>query len=409
MKTKAPRKSHEHKYSYLRHAVPVTVWLVAVTSVVWLFYQRAQRFEIVGIARGQVLQISATATGRIREIHVEVYQTVRTGQTLARIDTILDNEQGEEVKLKTELASVTAEIEHLAAQLVPTQEKMRAETADIQNNRAGDVRRFMADVEDIRLRILGLRGTIATDQMARNQLISKAQMLRKLVEEDAIAPYQQEEVKAQEQALAKKIEANEGLLAQAVADREAAQQRLDEFMQQTVVRPSEDSALEVIRKGIRVQEERMNGLFEQIKALNSRRAVELKSPIDGVVIPISLRETDAQHQRPGEQVMRRMGEVVRAGDPIFAVAQIQPEEIVAYVSEQQLGLIKEKMSVELVKTTTPAEIARSQIAHVGPTMELIPQRLWRNPNIPQWGRPVLVDIPPRFVLVPGEIVGIRIL
>jgi multidrug resistance efflux pump len=408
MKTKAP-KNHEHKYFYLRHAVPVIVWLVTVIGVAELFYQRAQRFEIVGIARGQVLQISSTSTGRIREIPVEIYQTVRTGQTLAVIDTILDNEQGEEVKLKAELASVTAEIEHLAAQLVPTQEKMQAESANLQDNKSRDVRRFAADVEDIHLRVLGLQGTIATDQITRNQLVAERDMLGKLVEEDAVAPYQQDKVSAQEQALAKKIESNEKLLAQAVTDREAAQQRLDEFAQQQVVRPSEDSALEVIRKGISVQEEWMNGLLEQIKALRSRQAVELKSPIDGVIIPIASRENDAQHQRPGEQVMRRTGEVVRAGDPVFAVAQMQPAEIVAYVNEQQVGLVKEKMSVQLIKTTTPAVIAQSQIVQVGPTMELIPQRLWRNPNLPQWGRPVLVAIPPRFVLVPGEIVGVRVL
>ena len=59
------------------------------------------------------------------------------------------------------------------------------------------------------------------------------------------------------------------------------------------------------------------------------------------------------------------------------------------------------------RPTTPAEIAQSQILSIGPTMELIPQRLWRNPNMPQWGRPVLVGIPPGFVLVPGEMVGIR--
>ena len=105
--------------------------------------------------------------------------------------------------------------------------------------------------------------------------------------------------------------------------------------------------------------------------------------------------------------MRRIGEVVTAGDPILAVAQREPTEIVAYISEQQLGLLSEKMGVELVKTRMPAQIARSQVESIGPTIELMPQRLWRNPTIPQWGRPVLIGIPPRLSLVPGEIVGIR--
>ncbi len=407
MKRTAAPKNHEHKRFYLRHAVPVTVWLVAVIGVVVLFYQRAQRFQIVGIARGRIFQVSPTSTGRIKEIPVELYDPVRTGQTLAVVDTILDNEQGEEAKLRAELAGVTAEIEHLAAQLIPTQEKMQAENADIQNSRAGDLRQFTTDVESAHLRILELQATTATDQITLSELSTRRKMLEKLVAEEAIAPYQQEEVKIQEEALAKKIEENEKLLAQARIDRGAAQRRLDQFMQQTVVRPSEDNVLEVIRKGITVQEERMNGFFEQIKALRSRQAVELKSPIDGIVIPISLRENDALQQRPGEQVLRRAGEVVRAGDPILAVAQMEPSEIVAYVNEQQVDLVKEKMSVELVKTTTPAIIAQSQVLSVGPTMELIPQRLWRNPNTPQWGRPILVGIPPGFSLVPGEVVGIR--
>lgn len=407
MKKKAAPKNHEQKRYYLRHAVPVMVWLVALTSVVWLFYQRAQRFEMIGIARGRILQVAPTSTGRIKDIAVDVYQTVRTGQTLAVVDTILDNEQGEEAKLRADLAGVTAEIEHLAAQLVPTQERMQAETIGLQNSRAEDMRRFTTDVEDARLKILGLQATIATDRISLNELTAETKMLEKLVEEEAIAPYEREKVQAQQQGLASKIEEHEKLLAQAKTDQEAAQQRLDQFLQQQIVRPSEDHALEVIRKGINVQEERMNGLFGQINALKSREAVELKSPIDGVVIPISMRENEAIHQRPGEQVLRRTGEVVRAGDPVLAVAQTEPTEIVAYVNEQQLGLLKEKMNVELVKTTTPAEIAQSQILSIGPTMELIPQRLWRNPNMPQWGRPVLVGIPPGFVLVPGEMVGIR--
>jgi hypothetical protein len=65
------------------------------------------------------------------------------------------------------------------------------------------------------------------------------------------------------------------------------------------------------------------------------------------------------------------------------------------------------MEVELVKTSLPPQVAASKIVDIGPTVELIPQRLWRNPNVPQWGLPVLVEIPPGLKLVPGEVVGIR--
>jgi len=407
MKKKAAQKNHEYKRFYLRHAVPVAVWLIAAASVTWLFYQRVQRFEVIGIARGQVLQISPSSTGRIRNISVKLFDPVMSGQTLAVVDTILDNEQGEEAKLRAELASVTAEIEHLTSQLIPTKEQMQVEAANDETRRAGDLGRLAMDVDSYGLQVLRLEGSIVYDQMTLRSYASEMAILGQLAGDDVVAPYEVEKVKAQHEALAKQIEANEKLLAQAKTDLAQAKQRLEEFKKREIVHPSEDYALEVIRKQIGVQGERMNGLIEQINALKSREAVELKSPIDGRIIPIPSTNNDALHQRPGEQVMRRAGEVVRAGDPVLAVAEEKPTEIVAYVNEQQLGLLKENMPVELIKTTSPAKIAPSKIASIGPTIELIPQRLWRNPNFPQWGRPVLIDIPRGLALVPGEIVGIR--
>jgi hypothetical protein len=106
-------------------------------------------------------------------------------------------------------------------------------------------------------------------------------------------------------------------------------------------------------------------------------------------------------------VLRRAEEVVAAGDAILAVSQQEPNEIVAYANEYQLEWLAKLTTVEVVKTSPPAKIAASEIRQVGPTLELLPQRLWRNPTVPQWGRPVLIEIPPGLNLVPGEIVGIR--
>jgi multidrug resistance efflux pump len=407
MKAKAASKDYERKRFYLRHAAPVIVWLVAVTSVVTLFRQRVQRFEIVGIARGEVRQVAASSTGRIRDIPVTLYEPVMAGQTLAVVDTILDNEQTLEAELRGQLAGVMAEIEHLAAQLIPTQETMQAEKRNLEISRTGDLDRLAMDVDNYRVRVMQLRGTIADDEIALGDLAGEKQILEKLFQEGAIAGYELEKVKAQHENLSRKIEDESRLLAEANADVAKAEERLKQFAGQTIAGPSVDQALEVIRKRIGVQEELMNGLLERLKALKSRKAVELKSPIKGRVIPIPVRENDALQQRAGEHVMRRVGEVVRAGDPILAVALEEPTEIVAYVSEQQLSGLKADMPVELVKIRSPAQIAESQIASISPTMELMPQRLWRNPNVPQWGRPVLINIPPGLSLVPGEVVGIR--
>ncbi|MGE5293368.1 MAG: HlyD family efflux transporter periplasmic adaptor subunit, partial [Solirubrobacterales bacterium] len=149
------------------------------------------------------------------------------------------------------------------------------------------------------------------------------------------------------------------------------------------------------------------GLQTQIEAFKSRTAVELKSPIDGVIIPISGKANEALLKRQGEETIRRAGEVVAAGDPILAVAQTEPTEIIAYASEQQVGLLEQDMTVELVKMRYPAQIARSRILSIGPTIEPLPQRLWRSPTVPQWGRPVVIEIPRGLAVIPGELIGIR--
>ncbi len=407
MKKSVAKNNHVVKRNVLRHVVPVVVWLTTVGVVVVLFYQRAQRFEVVGMARGQVRQVAAGSTARIQDISVELFQSVKAGQTVAIVDTILDDEQMLEADLKTQLGAALAKAEHLRALLAPTQEQLEVDAADLNISREENYRRFVVDVEDIRLRILELQTQIASDRVTLDELAMEVKISEKLLADNAIVPYELERVKVQHQSLARKVEQTEQLLEQARADLQEAGHRRDSFASREIPQQSVDNALRAIQKEIEVQERLIEGLLEQRTALKARRAMELKAPIDGVVIPVRADDNEALHQRPGEQVLRRTGEVVTAGEPILAVSQSQPTEIVAYVNEQQLGLVQEDMTVQLVKVRTPAQIAQASILSVGPTVELMPQRLWQNPTIPQWGRPVLIDIPPGLSLVPGEVVGIR--
>ncbi|MGB2862888.1 MAG: HlyD family efflux transporter periplasmic adaptor subunit, partial [Sedimentisphaerales bacterium] len=364
---------------------------------------------VLGMARGQVRQIAATCTGRLTDVRVDLFEQVEAGQTLAVIDTVLDNEQLLEAELNSQLAAAVAEIEHLTAQLVPTQDTLLAEEADREINLAAEMRRFLVDAEQARLQILALKAQIASDHIVLDDLAVEVKITEALLEEEAIAPYELQKAKVQHDSLAKKVEENQHMLEQAGRNLELARQRLDEFSQRQLTHPSVDDALEVIRKEIGVQEKLMHGLLKQHEALDSRQAIELKAPFDSVVIPIQGQANQTILRRPGEDVMRRAGEVVRAGDAILAVAELKPSEIVAYVSESQLGLVREKTPVEIVKNRPPEYKATCEVTYVGPTMELMPEQLWRNPAFPQWGRPIVIEIPEGLELVAGELVGIRTL
>jgi multidrug resistance efflux pump len=358
------------------------------------------------MARSPVLHVSVNCAARLRSVPVKLFENVKKGQTVAIVNTVLDNEQPR-IELQTQLNTILAEIEHLSAQLVPTQETLLAEESDRVISRIERMRTFDIDIENARIQILSLRSQIEYDRIVLEDLAMEAKIVRDLVEQKAFAPYEQEKAQVQYNALAKKIEENENLLEQAKSDLPQAQQRRDEYAKSLPFNPSVDDALEVIRKQIAVQERLMDGVLAQLEALKARESLELKAPIDGVVIPVQQRANEALMSRPGEKIMGRPGEVVTAGEPILAIAEARPSEIITYIGDNLLGQVEENMPVEIIKNREPLQIARSQITQIGPTMELIPERMWLNPNIPQWGCPVLIEIPEGLELTPGEMIGIR--
>lgn len=407
MNEKRPNKNHAVKRSYLRHMAPVAVWLGAVVTVGWLFYQKSASFQMVGIAQSEVRQVASDCTARIVDISVDLFEPVTAGQTLAVLNTVPASELTTEAELQGQVATAAAEIERLMASLIPTQDELLANHADLQISHADNVRRFAVDAEAAKLHALQLQTEIANEEIILNTLAVDLRANEKLLEDKVIVPFELEKVKIQYDSTAKEIAEYQAELGQAQADQAEAERRRDEFASQQVPQPSIDDALEAIRKEAKVQEELIKGVRAQIAAFKTRSAVELKSPIDGVVIPISGQANEVLLKRQGEETIRRAGEVVAAGDPILAVAETEPTEIIAYANEQQVGYIEDDMTVELVKMRYPAQIAQSRVLSIGPTIELMPQRLWRVSTIPQWGRPVVISVPSGLNLVPGELVGIR--
>ena len=374
------------------HILTILVWLSAAACVVMLFRRRVERFEVFGIARGQLHRITSPVDGRLKSVPVELFEKVSQGQILA----VLDDEL-----LQAQLATLTAQVQHLMSQLVPIQDTMLAEAANLETDRIISQRRFYIDVENARLRILELKTEIETDRITAEDLAVEVKIAKELLDQDAIVLYELHKAHAQYNALAKKIEENEHLLAQAEQQLVEAQRRREEFTMRVPRNPSVGNALEPIYKEISVQEKLIDELLVQ------RKTLIIKSPIDGMVVQIQVNANQSASRRPGEDVLRRAGEIVLAGEPILTIAELEPREIVAYADEGLSGMLSETMAVQLVKRTEPAQIAKSQVVRLGATMELIPQRLWRNPNVAQWGRPILIKIPPDMKLLPGETVGIR--
>jgi len=371
---------------------PVLVWAAAVVVVATLFYHGAQRFEVVGIAQGDVAQVCAPVDGLLKAVYVRLFDDVTKGQVVASLDDEL---------LTAKIATVAATAEHLRAQLEPTREQMLADTADRELNRAEEQRRFAVDVERARLDILGLKAQIAADQITLENYAVEVKIAADLLSKNAIAPYEMQKAQSLYEATAKKVVETAAQLSQAEKQLKVAQQRQDAFVAQTAQLPSVDAALEAIHKEAAVQEKLMEELTVE------RKALVMTAPIEGTVVQIEARANDIAVRRAGENVLRKTGEVILAGQPILTIAQGKPKEILAYAGERQLGQIRAGAKIELVKKTAPAQIAQSEVTYIGPVVEQLPARLWLNPNVPQWGLPFLVRVPEGMELTSGELVGIR--
>jgi len=359
--------------------LPIFVWLGAVACVIFLFSERAQRFEVVGLVHAQVRQVSSTSTGFLKAVPVRLFQEVNKRDIVA----VLDDEL-----LKARLITVNAEIARLQAELKATHNRLIVEKDQQETDMIRNQRRFTVDVENARLRILQLVAAIEPDRIMLNNLQIEIDIEKRLLQEDLVySEYALSKAQIDYDALVQKIQSQENELAQAREVFEEAGQRLKEFAGYQPAHISEDAALDVIRKVINVQEKLIKELSLQ------REQLVLKAPFDGTV----------------SQILHRSGESVTPGDPILIIAQTEPTEIIAYIGEDQVNQVREGMKVNIVKTSRPQQIISSQITYVGPAMEIMPERLWINPDFAQWGRPVLVHIPKTTTLklIPGEKVGIQ--
>jgi len=359
--------------------LPVLVWLVALAGAVMMFRQRSESFQIIGIARSEQCNIAATVPGRIRSLPVQLFQQVGQYDTIA----VLDDKM-----LQAQLGTAKSEIERLRAELSTERDRMEAEKDQRQTDMVGTQRRFAVDVENARLRTLELLAAIEPDRIMLDNLQAEIDIEKKLLEKDIIdTDYALSKAHANYNALAKRIQNQQNELDQADLSLEQARQRFDEFAKIQPMHPSVDNALNALRQGITVQEQRMKELSVQ------REALVLSCPFDGVV----------------SQIFKHEGEAVVSAEAIVAIAQNRASEVVAYIDTGRHGIIRQGKNVEIVKKSRPPQIISSQISFVGPVVEQMPQQLWPNSNMPQWGRPFLIPLPENseLKLVSGEIVGVR--
>jgi len=377
------RISSRRSRLYLR-ALPVLVWLGAVLCVVGLFRHRAARFEVVGLARPEVRQVAATCDARLISVPVQLFDKVKAGDTVAVLNIELDDE-----RIDAGMATIQAEMDLVEVQLTELRDNY---VADVNNRKSewwAEMRAFTADVVMATARIVDANAILENDQAMlerMNQEIKRFTFEHQANLADIPTYNKLQTLKDNHDELARKIGRDKGVLDKYKKLLEEAEQRKKKYEDWIpVYGTSDEDAERIIGLAKEALERRKDELLVR------REKLVLTAPCDGYV----------------SQIQSEVGEAVMQGVEILSIAEEKPRVIIAYASEAVVGQLEIGKRVEVVKGSEPEQKGPSEVTYIGPAVEQMPTRLWRNPNFPQWGRPMLIEIPLGMKLIPGEMVGIR--
>lgn len=365
--------------------LPVLVWSGAVLCVVGLFHRRTVRFEIVGLAQPEVRQVAATCNSRLISVPVQLFDKVNEGDTVAILSVVLDDEY-----IDAELATIQADINYLEAQLTELRKNYEATIFNQESEWWAEMRAFTADVVAATQSIIDANTVLEAYQA---MLKTVQQEIKTFTIENGanfgtdIALYNQlQTMEANRDRLGKKIERDKELLAKYHDKLKEAEDRRKQYR---AYRPTAGTKIKEAQRVIDLAKETLERRKDELR--ERRKQLVLTAPCDGYV----------------SDIQGRVGEAIMQGIEILSIAEEKPRGIIAYASEAVVGQLTIGKPVEVVKGSKPEQIGRSEVTYIGPAVEQMPTRLWANPNFPQWGRPMLIEVPPGMKLIPGEMVGIR--
>ncbi|HEY8378591.1 MAG TPA: HlyD family efflux transporter periplasmic adaptor subunit, partial [Nannocystis sp.] len=345
--------------------VPWVVWLGTIAAVVSLERQIAEE-SAIGFAVAVEYQVAPIEAGLVASVTVAVGQRVRAGEVVARLDARAI--EAEREVLAAERARLAAEIEAVAAQ---TSLRVGETTREFAEAIAAAERALTAARGDRKARAAELRA-----------LSSRIHALRELVDRRMADRRELDALLVEQARLEQEVRRAEGLVQQLAGEVAAARAR------QALLPPgTTEAAVRPIRAALAV-------LAGQAELLALRlEETELRAPVDGVVA----------------QVLLRAGEYVEAGAPVLTIVgdDIGPTpEVQVCVPEHAAAAIRVGDAAVLRPRGGDEGPLAGHVTRMGPTIAELPLRCRRDPEVPEYGREVIVTLDAPARLVPGQALGV---
>jgi multidrug resistance efflux pump len=327
---------------------------VAAAGLFWILSHggASPALSVRGYAEVIDHPVASLQTGRIVSVKVALGQHVKVGDVLATMDS-----RELDIKLETARVALAQSNAELAAQEVSAR----------------------AAVARAELLVVRLKGSATRDQAALAEVKQQLGRLQKLADEQLVQVQEVERAKLQEAQLSASVSMYDA----AVQQRQGG---LGRGMTSGATTLDVGRLVAPYREAVRLREEAV-----KLGALALEEAT-IRSRVEGTVSLIVFRE----------------GDIVPAGTEILRVATGRPGVILCFMPERSVEKVWPGMTAHLRTTGAFDSSFVGHVTEISPELEEVPIRARLSPNVPAWGRRVLIEGTPKRPLVLGEALHVRL-
>lgn len=388
---------------FLRGPLPLITWLAAGAGAFVLMQAGPATGQISGLVTEPVIQLAFGEAGRLQEILIQAGGQVVAGQPLALLADDDLELQGVGIQRRLEVldAELVAMAERTARRKADLRVQMRLEaerstTAEFELLAEAllEDRRFANDVADLQLDVLAREVDLEVTRLEHSRVQVRLNRGRALASQKLFAEATVEDLALELDQLAAEIKARETQVAgtrrahvQAEARQAAWQVRrtpLDSWPvdSRLLARSAELQAeLAVVRA--RLALERVE--FSHLELARAARI--LGAPADGVV---------AEH-------LMLAGQFLEAGAPVISLRTPMARTLVLWLPSTGLLTRPDPGTLyRIARRADPRTLASAILISVASGVAPLPQALWRDARIPQYGLALTLDVPEALDLLPGE-------
>jgi len=384
----------KHRWRRFRYgAMPVFGFLGCLVLTLWLWGEQDRMPNMVAVVEQKSIPVAAGVDGILiapsgeSDRYWELFQQVTKGNSIARLD---------DSHVRATLRTLRVQLASLDKQLLAAEKQFELDAVEGDDERIRHHLNLEVKWSKKQIDVLDLTTEIASTDLLLQPIRARMEYNAPLVRKGIVSSLQQDLLIRRCDQLQQQIDDEMMALSQAEASCAEARQRLDDLP-----RTERTFEADVLLAQIRAQITTQQAGIEKLEL--QRKALEITAPFTGVISQI--------HCWPGQ--------FVRRGDAVVTLAATDAQETegraafaIAYVRREQDVLPHIGMGV-LVRSRAPGSPrANGKVTQVWSQFEQIPTRQLRNPNQPEWGLPIRIELQdhltPGFRVFPGELLDVTL-